>query len=113
MSLENIENRYLDGNAVLNCGDATAAEIDQEVMKLLKTAFDKSKRLLSQNREILDRIAEFLFEKETITGKEFMDIFHKVQKEKKGVKQLKNNEINIINMAFTNKFFHTIFLVSF
>ncbi len=95
MSLENIENRYLDGNAVLNCGDATAAEIDQEVMKLLKTAFDKSKKLLSQNREILDRIAEFLFEKETITGKEFMDIFHKVQKEKKGVKQLKNNEINI------------------
>ncbi len=79
MSLESIENRYLDGRAVLNCGDATAAEIDQEVMKVLKAAFEKAKKLLSENRDILDKIAEFLFEKETITGKEFMEIFHEVR----------------------------------
>ena len=79
MSLESIENRYLDGRAVLNCGDATAAEIDQEVMKVLKAAFEKAKELLAQNRDVLDKIAEFLFEKETITGKEFMEIFHEVR----------------------------------
>ncbi|MBO5278300.1 MAG: ATP-dependent zinc metalloprotease FtsH [Lachnospiraceae bacterium] len=83
MSLESIENRYLDGRAVLNCGDATAAEIDQEVMTVLKAAFEKAKRLLSENREVLDKIAEFLFEKETITGKEFMEIFHEVRGDNK------------------------------
>lgn len=79
MSLESIENRYLDGRAVLNCGDATAAEIDKEVMELLKAAFEKSKGLLAENREVLDRIADFLYEKETITGKQFMEIFHEVR----------------------------------
>ena len=79
MSLESIENRYLDGSAVLNCGDATAAEIDKEVMELLKTAFEKSKGLLAENREVLDKIADFLYEKETITGKQFMEIFHEVR----------------------------------
>ena len=79
MSLESIENRYLDGRAVLNCGDATAAEIDKEVMELLKTAFEKSKGLLAENREVLDKIADFLYEKETITGKQFMEIFHEVR----------------------------------
>lgn len=79
MGLESIQNRYLDGRAVLNCGEATAAEIDQEVMQMLKAAYEEAKRLLSENRVALDRIADFLIEKETITGKEFMDIFHKVQ----------------------------------
>lgn len=79
MSLESIENQYLDGRAVLNCGDATAAEIDQEVLILLKTAYGKAKELLAENKEILDKIADFLYEKETITGKEFMEIFHEVR----------------------------------
>ena len=77
MGLESIQNRYLDGRAVLNCGEATAAEIDQEVMKMLKAAYEEAKRLLTENREALDKIAAFLIEKETITGKEFMEIFNK------------------------------------
>lgn len=79
MGLESIQSRYLDGRAVLNCGEATAAEIDQEVMKMLKAAYEEAKRLLTENREALDKIAAFLIEKETITGKEFMKIFHEVQ----------------------------------
>ena len=79
MGLESIQNRYLDGRPVLNCGEATAAEIDQEVMKMLKVAYEEAKRLLTENREALDKIAAFLIEKETITGKEFMKIFREVQ----------------------------------
>ena len=79
MGLESIQNRYLDGRAVLNCGDATAGEIDEEVMKMLKGAYAEAKRLLAENREALDKIAAFLIEKETITGKEFMKIFREVK----------------------------------
>ena len=79
MGLESIQNRYLDGRAVMNCGDATAGEIDEEVMKMLKNAYAEAKRLLSENREALDKIAAFLIEKETITGKEFMKIFREVK----------------------------------
>ncbi len=75
MGLATQEDQYLSGRMVLNCGEATAAEIDQEVMKMLKAAYDEAKRLLGENREIMDKIAEFLIEKETITGKEFMKIF--------------------------------------
>ncbi len=74
IGLESVQHRYLDGRAVLNCGDATAAEIDAEVMLMLKNAYAEAKRLLQENREVLDKIAEFLIEKETITGEEFMDI---------------------------------------
>ena len=79
MGLESIQHKYLDGRAVLNCGEATAAEIDQEVMKMLKEAYAEAKRLLSENREALDQISEYLIQKETITGKEFMDILQQVQ----------------------------------
>lgn len=79
MGLESIQNRYLDGRAVLNCGEATASEIDEEVMKMLKAAYEEAKRLLGENREALDKIAAFLIEKETITGKEFMKIFREVK----------------------------------
>lgn len=79
MGLESIQNRYLDGRAVLNCGEATASEIDQEVMNMLKNSYEEAKRLLSENRKALDEIAAYLIDKETITGKEFMDIFYKVQ----------------------------------
>ena len=70
------EDQYLSGRMVLNCGEATAAEVDQEVMIMLRNAYEEAKRLLSENRDIMDKIAEFLIEKETITGKEFMKIFH-------------------------------------
>ena len=79
IGLESIQNRYLDGRPVMKCGEATAAEIDTEVMRILKEAYAEAKRLLSENRRALDEIAAFLIEKETITGKEFMEIFHKVQ----------------------------------
>ena len=79
MGLESVQHKYLDGRAVLNCGEETAGEIDKEVMKMLKAAYDEAKRLLTENREALDKIADFLIEKETITGKEFMEIFHEVQ----------------------------------
>nr|WP_144364436.1 ATP-dependent zinc metalloprotease FtsH [Lacrimispora amygdalina] len=79
MGLATQENQYLTGRTVLNCGDATAAEIDTEVMKMLKNAYAEAKRLLSENREAMDQIAAFLIEKETITGKEFMKIFRQVK----------------------------------
>ena len=81
MGLESIENRYLDGRAVLNCGDETAGEIDKEVMRILKEAYAKAVELLKDNMEALDRISAYLIENETITGKEFMDIFNKVRVE--------------------------------
>lgn len=79
MGLESVQHRYLDGRAVMNCGEATAAEIDQEVMRMLKEAYQEAKRILNENRDALDEIAAFLIEKETITGKEFMEILRKVQ----------------------------------
>ena len=79
MGLESVQSRYLDGRAVRNCGEATAAEIDEEIMKMLKGSYEEAKRLLSANRDALDKIAAFLIEKETITGKEFMKIFREVK----------------------------------
>ncbi|MCI9615404.1 MAG: ATP-dependent zinc metalloprotease FtsH [Dorea sp.] len=79
IGLESIQNRYLDGRAVANCGQKTASEIDEEVMRLLKASYEEAKQLLGGHRKALDKIAEFLIEKETITGKEFMEIFHEVE----------------------------------
>ena len=79
IGLESIQNRYLDGRPVSNCGQQTASEIDEEVMKMLKDAYEEAKQLLRDHRQSLDRIAAFLIEKETITGKEFMEIFHEVE----------------------------------
>jgi cell division protease FtsH len=90
MSLEEVENQYLSGSARLNCSDATAAQVDEEVKILLKKCYEKAKELLSANREALDKIAEYLYEKETITGKEFMEIFNEV----KG-NEVKDNEVNV------------------
>ncbi len=98
MGLESIENKYLDGRAVLNCGDATAAEIDQEVMAILKECYKRAENQLAGNREVLDKIAEFLIEKETITGKEFMEIYNKVKgiepKEEDSAEKSANTVIN-------------------
>ena len=80
MGLASQENQYLSGRAVLNCGDDTATEIDHEVMKLLHESYEESKRLLSGHRTALDKIAEYLIRKETITGKEFMKIFRAVER---------------------------------
>ena len=77
IGLETIQDRYLDGRAVMNCSDETAAEVDVEVMKMLKDAYKEAKKLLKENRTLMDKLAGFLIEKETITGKEFMEIFRK------------------------------------
>ena len=77
IGLETVESRYLDGRAVMNCADATASEVDAEIMKILKDSYKEAKRLLKENREVMDKLAEYLIEKETITGKEFMEIFRR------------------------------------
>ena len=77
MGLATQQDQYLTGRTVMNCGDATAAEVDNEIMRILKEAYEEAKRLLNENREVMDEIAEFLIEKETITGKEFMEIFRR------------------------------------
>ena len=79
MGLAEVENEYLDGRAMLNCGDETATEIDHEVMKMLKESYEEAKRLLSAHRPAMDKIADFLIRKETITGKEFMDLYYQAE----------------------------------
>lgn len=79
VGLESVESRYLDGRRVLNCSEVTAAKIDEEVMAIMKKCYDRAYRYLSENREVMDKIADFLYEKETITGKEFMKIFREVK----------------------------------
>lgn len=78
VGLESIQNRYLDGRAVLQCADSTAAAIDDEVMRILKASYEEALQIMRDNLEALDQIAAFLIKKETISGKEFMEIFNKV-----------------------------------
>ena len=77
VALESTQNRYLDGRRVLNCSEETATEIDKEVQKMLKKAYKQAYRMLKENEQVLDKLAEYLIEKETITGKEFMEIFNR------------------------------------
>ena len=82
MGLAEVENQYLSGKAYLNCGDETATEIDREVMKMLHDAYEEDKQILNENRDALDRLANYLIIQETITGKEFMQILHTVISER-------------------------------
>ena len=77
VGLESVESQYLEGRTVLNCSEETASKIDEEVMNVLKESYEEALRLLRENRELLDKLAEYLIEKETITGKEFMEIYRK------------------------------------
>ena len=79
MALETQESQYLNNGTRLNCSEQMAAEVDQEIMKVLRQSYEQAKQLLSENREALDKIADYLIEKETITGKEFMKIFREVK----------------------------------
>ena len=93
MSLVTVESQYLDGRASMNCAEETAAEVDKEVLKVINSCYAEAVRLLTENREVLDKIAGYLYEHETITGKEFMKIF----RELKGLpeedeKEQKNND---------------------
>lgn len=99
MGLATVESQYLDGRASLTCSDVTAADIDTEVMKILHDSYKQAKKLLKANRELMDKLAAYLIEKETITGKEFMKIFRKEKglpepkKEEKEEKSLKDEKI--------------------
>ena len=79
VGLESVENRYLDGRAVLNCADETAAKIDKEVAKRMKEYYDRAVNIIRENRDALDKIAEYLIEKETITGKEFIRMYREIK----------------------------------
>ena len=79
MCLATVENQYLEGRAGLICGEDTSAEIDKEVLKIINEAYDEATRLLEENKEVLDKISEYLYEKETITGKEFMKMFREMK----------------------------------
>ncbi len=98
VGLATVESRYLDGSATLNCSDKTAAEIDAEVVEIIRESYEKALELLRENRELMDKLAEFLIEKETITGKEFMAIFRKEkglpdpEEEKKGSEDKEREE---------------------
>ena len=88
IGLESIENKYLDGRTVLNCSDSTAAEVDHEVMRILKECYDVAEQQLQENIEVLHKIAEFLIQKETVTGKEFMRIYRQI----KGIEEPEEEE---------------------
>ncbi len=79
VSMETVESQYLEGRTVMNCSEETSFKVDEEVRKLMKQLYSETKELLSDNIEVLNKAAEFLIEKETITGKQFMDIFNSVK----------------------------------
>lgn len=79
MCLATVETQYLDGRAGLICGEDTSAEIDKEVLGIINHCYNEATKLLEDNRVILDRISDYLYEKETITGKEFMKMFREMK----------------------------------
>ena len=79
MCLATVENQYLEGRAGLICGENTAAEIDGVVLQIINECYDSAVNMLNENREVLDKISDYLFEKETITGKEFMKMFREIK----------------------------------
>ena len=83
MALESVQNRYLDGRAVRNCSEQTSTVLDNEVLKIIKEAHAESRKILRENRELLDKISAVLIEKENIFGDEFMDLIYEVYPEKK------------------------------
>ena len=102
MGLETIQSRYLDGRPVLNCGEVTESQIDEEVMAILNDCYKKAVECIETNQTVMDKLAEHLIEKETITGKEFVAIYEEItgeklkrsgeEKQKEEVKELPQNE---------------------
>ena len=79
MGLESVESRYLDGSPVMHCGEETSGEIDKEVMKILQQCYDEAEKIIRDNIDCLESIGEYLFEKETISGKQFMKLYREVK----------------------------------
>ncbi len=90
VALESTQNRYLDGRRVMNCSEETATEIDKEIQEMLKHAYEQAYAMLKENEELMDKLASYLIEKETITGKEFMKIFN----EEKGIIEESQNVLD-------------------
>ncbi|GKX67856.1 ATP-dependent zinc metalloprotease FtsH [Inconstantimicrobium mannanitabidum] len=96
MGLEATQNRYLDGRAVMNCSEATATIIDEEVLNIIKKCHNDAKDVLNNNRDLLTEIADVLLEKETISGDEFMDIIYKKYPEKKAEREEKEKQKKLL-----------------
>lgn len=79
MSLVTVESQYLDGRAAMNCAEKTAAQVDKEVLKIINSCYAKAIKLLTENREVLDKLSDYLYQNETITGKQFMKIFRELK----------------------------------
>ena len=92
MALESIQNRYLDGRAVRNCSEETSTLVDKEILQIIRNCHEKARTLLNENRDLLDKISEYLLEKETIYGDEFMKFVHEKYPELKKDKKEENNE---------------------
>ena len=90
MNLVTVDSQYLDGRASMNCAEKTAAQVDREVLKIINSCYAKAVNMLTKDREVLDGISDYLFEHETITGKEFMKMF----REMKGLPEPKEEEEN-------------------
>lgn len=99
MCLATVQNQYLEGGAGLICGENTASQIDDEVLSIINSSYAEAMKLLDENREILDSISDYLYEKETITGKEFMKMFRDMKglpdpDEEKMVKRAKSRKMH-------------------
>ena len=99
VGLESIESRYLDGRAVANCSEETRTKIDEEIVSVMRERYEIAKTLLRDNRDSLDEISEFLIEKETITGDEFMEIFNKVKDERNAYSKLSDEADEVTDTA--------------
>ena len=99
VGLESVQNRYLDGRAVMNCSEETATEIDREVREIIAECYENAKKMLEENLDVLHEIADYLYEKETITGKQFMEILHRIKGEtEEEKKEVDDNTENAENM---------------
>ena len=102
VSLATVERQYLEGRMSLTCSDETAAQIDTEVVAIIKESYEKALEMLRENRDVMDKLADFLIEKETITGKEFMKIFREVkglpepEEEKKDENKTDENKAEVL-----------------
>ena len=95
MALESIQNRYLDGRAVRNCSEETSTLVDKEILQIIRNCHEKARTLLRENRDLLDKISEYLLEKETIYGDEFMKFVHEKYPHLKKVKKEENNDMKL------------------
>ena len=97
MGLATVESKYLEGRAVLNCSDVTAASVDEEVRQIMEDCYNEAKAILSENMDAMDMIAEYLIREETITGKEFMQLYRQAKGIPEPAEDKDSTEIAIMN----------------